>query len=965
MASKKTSRSAGKNGRDGERKNAKSAGKSGGSQTKLRASRSLPVAPEDSVACQIAQFCFGILAALLLLILILTDLSAGRSGSATGLVGYYLCKGLYGLFGWGVWLIPAALVYLTVFWRRALRTRTSAAKCVAAFLVVLIFSSFFYSQFSRSSETPLPKFYDIPEMWSLSFPKDGAPAVNRGGILGALFGGLLVLLFRKVAWLIELVILISALLILIELPPMRAIRAIGAAIKRAVIAIRERRARRAQEKEDGQEEDDDGSDEPDSPRSRIFPEDAHARAEDGEGKRRAGVGITPIRYGRKGEKAEDGASKVSDLPITDTVPPVLSEDAPQNPPKTDEKPAEDPRLTNVYADPEPDPGDPAGSKDGSPLDRIFTNGELDAVPVVGGDVNVTPRRPGVSDTFGQSGIDPREDSAHFAGTDAPSGPENGENPGDSDGLSDSGRENLPDPIIGRPEDENDHAMTDPDLADPDDSPVKREYKFPPLTLLATDVNRGNADNSAELRANADKLVNVLASFKVKATVTSISHGPTITRYELMPDQGVRVRAIANLVDDIALNLATSGVRIEAPIPGKSAVGIEVPNADKEIVYLRDLLENPKFKQASSKVTAALGMDVAGEPIFVDIAKMPHLLISGTTGSGKSICIHALLVSLLFRASPDEVKLIIIDPKKVDFGVYDRLPHLLVPVVTQPKKAAGALSWAVSEMERRYEIIEQAGVRDNRGYNRLIEEGEIEGESMPSIVIAIDELADLMMSAPDTVEESICRLAQKARAAGMHLIIGTQRPSVDVITGLIKANIPSRIALMLRSIADSRTIIDTGGAEKLIGNGDMLYAPVGAMKPIRVQGAFVSDKEVASVCDYIRAQYGETVYDQKTMDEIREHEAECEEIGKKSVLPSSDDNDEEDPKFLDALRVAVEEGKISTSLLQRRISLGYGRAAKIIDRMEKLGFVTPQEGQKPRNVRLTMQEYQEYLSRRES
>lgn len=513
-------------------------------------------------------------------------------------------------------------------------------------------------------------------------------------------------------------------------------------------------------------------------------------------------------------------------------------------------------------------------------------------------------------------------------------------------------------------DENDHALTDPDLADPDDQTQRHEYKFPPLTLLHKDQGGLNADHSEELKANGVKLVSALESFKVRTKITSISRGPTITRYELLPDQGVRVRAIANLVDDIALNLETSGVRIEAPIPGKAAVGIEVPNRTRETVYLRDLLEDPKFGQAGSRVTAALGMDVAGAPIFVDIAKMPHLLIAGTTGSGKSVCINSLITSLLFRATPDEVKLILIDPKKVELGVYNKLPHLLVPVVTNPKKAAGSLTWAVAEMEKRYEMIEEAGVRDVKGYNKLVDETGV-GEKMPSIVIVIDELADLMMSAPDTVEDSICRIAQKARAAGMHLIIGTQRPSVDVITGLIKANIPSRIAFTVRSNVDSRTIIDIAGAEKLIGQGDMLYAPVGAMKPIRVQGAFVSDREVEAVCEYIKDSYGEVEYDKRAIDEIREHEAECEEFGKKKgAFGGAEDDGEVDPKFMECVHVAVESGKISTSLLQRRMGLGYGRAAKIIDRMTDMGIVSAPDGQKPRNVLISMSDYQEMVMRKE-
>ncbi|MBQ8382000.1 MAG: DNA translocase FtsK [Clostridia bacterium] len=493
------------------------------------------------------------------------------------------------------------------------------------------------------------------------------------------------------------------------------------------------------------------------------------------------------------------------------------------------------------------------------------------------------------------------------------------------------------------------------------------YRLPPLSLLSQNVNLRAEDNSEELRRNGEKLVSVLKSFRVSTEIVNISHGPTITRYELAPKEGVRVRAIANLVDDIALNLETSGVRIEAPIPGKAAVGIEVPNKTAATVYLRELLENPTFENSKSKVTCALGMDVAGDPVYLDIAKMPHLLIAGATGMGKSVCINSLIVSLLYKASPDEVKLILIDPKKVELNVYNKLPHLLVPVVNLPKKAAGSLSWAVGEMERRFELIEEVGVRDIKGYNQITA-NDPQKEYLPHIVIIIDELADLMMTAPDDVEESICRLAQKARAAGMHLIIGTQRPSVDVITGLIKANIPSRIAFTVASNVDSRTIIDVAGAEKLIGRGDMLYAPVGAMKPIRVQGSFVSDKEVEAVCDFIRAQTGESEYSSAIMEQIDKNAEQC---GQKKKAGSADlsaggddDGGEIDPKFNDAVEVALEMGKISTSLLQRRLNLGYGRAAKIIDRMQACGIVSEPDGQKPRNVLISRSDWNEIKMRSE-
>lgn len=491
--------------------------------------------------------------------------------------------------------------------------------------------------------------------------------------------------------------------------------------------------------------------------------------------------------------------------------------------------------------------------------------------------------------------------------------------------------------------------------------AQTSYALPPIDLLtAPDLSLPAGADNASLERNGRKLVETLRSFKVDVDIVNISQGPTITRYELVPKAGVRVRSIANLVDDIALSLETQGIRIEAPIPGKAAVGIEVPNKNSTTVHLRELIDSPSFRNAKSKLTCCLGKSVSGEPIYLDVAKMPHLLIAGATGMGKSVCINSLLMSLLYRATPDEVKLILIDPKKVEMNNYNKLPHLLVPVVSQPKMAAGSLAWAVTEMDRRFELIEEVGVRDIAGYNKVTED-DGKHEYMPQIVIVIDELADLMMTAPVDVETSICRLAQKARAAGMHLIIGTQRPSVDVITGLIKANIPSRIAFTVASNRDSMTIIDVAGAEKLIGRGDMLYNPVGAMKPMRVQGAFVSEFDVVKVTDFIKEQMSGS-YDEEIIKEIDKNAKQCG-VKKKSESADDEGGDEElDEKFWDAVEVAVEEGKISTSLLQRRLSLGYGRAAKIIDAMVKKHIVSQPDGQKPRTTLITANDLAEMKMR---
>lgn len=499
-------------------------------------------------------------------------------------------------------------------------------------------------------------------------------------------------------------------------------------------------------------------------------------------------------------------------------------------------------------------------------------------------------------------------------------------------------------------------------------PAKEEiYNFPPINFLQKDPNPTTFAVTDELKQTSVKLVETLGNFGVRTKIMNICCGPTVTRYELQPEIGVRVRSIANLSDDIALHLAAAGVRIEAPIPGKDTVGIEIPNKSVSTVYLRNLIENPGFENQKSRLTVCLGMDVAGTPIYMNIAKMPHLLIAGATGMGKSVCINSFIVSLLYKARPDEVKLILVDPKKVELSIYNGLPHLLVPVVSDPKKAAGTLAWAVNEMERRFLLIEEVGVRDLDTYNEVTK-NDPEKEYLPKIVIIIDELADLMMTAKVEVETSICRIAQKARAAGMHLVIGTQRPSVDVITGLIKANVPSRIAFTVASQIDSRTIIDVSGAEKLLGRGDMLYAPVGCMKPIRIQGSFVSEKEIENIVSFLKNGHA-VEYDADIIESIEREAAKCGEKKKgRGGSSSSDDFDEDDratilssdEAIFPAMEIAVESGSVSTSLLQRKLSLGYSRAARIVDKLEKLGVVGPFEGSKPRKVLIS---YDEYLAMR--
>ena len=468
---------------------------------------------------------------------------------------------------------------------------------------------------------------------------------------------------------------------------------------------------------------------------------------------------------------------------------------------------------------------------------------------------------------------------------------------------------------------------------------KPEYRFPTLDLLEEPV-KVSVDQKKELYRKAEQLISVLDNFNVKARPVQVTQGPTVTRYEIQPSSGTKLSKIVGLADDIALNMAVSTVLI-APVPGKAGtVGVEIPNSRITPVKIREMLESEEFINAKSKLTVCLGKDIGGNVVVGDIAKWPHALIAGATGSGKSVCINTIIISILYKASPNEVKLIMVDPKQVELGVYNGIPHLLIPVVTEAKKAAGALNWAVSEMMKRYELFKDAGVRKLEVYNKLME--KTGGEKLPQIVIIIDELADLMMVAAKEVEDYICRLAQLARAAGIHLIIATQRPSVDVVTGLIKANIPSRIAFFVSQQIDSRTIIDKAGAEKLLGMGDMLYYPTGARSTTRVQGAFVSDSEVERIVDYIKSTSPETHYSE----DLEEH-IERIALGENGVTPDTEEDGDE--LLPEAIRIAVERGKISTSMLQRRLGVGYSRAGRIMDQMEARGIVSPQNGSKPRDV----------------
>jgi len=485
---------------------------------------------------------------------------------------------------------------------------------------------------------------------------------------------------------------------------------------------------------------------------------------------------------------------------------------------------------------------------------------------------------------------------------------------------------------------------------------KRLHKFPPMSLL-TKGKKGGGDSDAHLRKTAQKLQQTLQTFGVNVTITNVSCGPSVTRYELQPEMGVKVSKIVGLADDIKLNLAASDIRIEAPIPGKAAVGIEVPNQENSAVMLRDLLDSDEFRSSQSKISFAAGRDITGKVVVADIAKMPHLLVAGATGSGKSVCINTLIMSILYEASPDEVKLIMIDPKVVELSVYNGIPHLMIPVVTDPKKAAGALNWAVAEMEKRYKLFAEYNVRDLKGYNEKaanpLPAGTDKPEIMSQIVIIVDELADLMMVAPGEVEGAICRLAQLARAAGLHLVLATQRPSVNVITGLIKANMPSRIAFSVSSGVDSRTIIDMNGAEKLLGKGDMLFYPAGYQKPVRVQGSFVSDKEVQAVVDYLIKNNGNASYREEIEEQLNNSSGAV-------AIGGESPGDDRDIYFVEAGKFIIEKEKASIGMLQRVFKIGFNRAARIMDQLAEAGVVGSEEGTKPRKVLMTMEEFEQYI-----
>lgn len=833
-------------------------------------------------------------------------LDGGSEGDhALGYVGYYVCEIVLGIFGPAAYAIPLVLLNLAMFWKNYMENEKTGVKITLTVSTLIAISALLHVLLNIDEVDMLTNFVELYEM--------GA-ARQGGGILGGYIALGLVKLGRvPLAIFILVAVLIPLILFLVGTHPQAMIDKISAWASEQKKAAAADRARREEDKKyeklQAQKEDLKRQKKLEAQQKKLDEQKAQY-------------------YAQKEEVKEEntGVDGDSDDVIINNA--VFDEPAEQY---ADESESYELDYSNLNS--EPDMSDSL-REDSDDKEEIVLNLE------------------NIGDDYEQlDGEDnPQDDSIRFVIN----------NPDDEPPMEEYGA--AEDDFGG----DLDATLAEGYVVDEvtgeiiGDRPAQiKPYKFPPFDLLKSGP-ASYAANQEEISKNTRILRDTLESFKVKINEVSCSCGPTVTRYEIKPAPGVKVKQIANLGDDIAMGLAKSGVRIEAPIPGKAAVGVEVPNDDRSTVFLRNIIEAPEFQNHKSKTAACLGADISGRPIVFDIEKMPHLLVAGTTGSGKSICINSIIMSILYKAKPSEVKLVLIDPKKVEFNVYKDIPHLSCRIVSDPKKAAGALNSAVNEMEKRFKLIEQVGVRNITGYNEITKD-DPDMPYMPRMVIIIDELADLMMTAKEDVETAICRIAQKARAAGIHLILGTQRPSVDVITGLIKANVPSRIAFTVRSMVDSRTVIDISGAEKLLGMGDMLYMPVGAPKPIRVQGAFVGDAEVEKIVDYIKDNNDPVVYDSDFEKSIDEEAAKCGNPKRSASddMDSSEGNsDSEDPKFWEAIELAIDAGKISTSLLQRRLEIGYGRAAKIIDRLEERGFVGPADGNKPRKILVTHQDIAE-------
>ncbi len=863
--------------------------------------------------------------ALILTVLLVLDVIGETNGTQLeGEIGNFICRNImFGIFGPASYLFPVLLVIFGVFWFKATDGVTRAIKAVLSVLIIGTFSAFYHIIVAGADTANMQT--------ALSLLYNQSVALEAGGLLGGYVGWVCCWAFRWGSFIVLPFCLIILFFVLLEITPHQ----IWLKIKAANAKRAERARLAAEEDEDDYDyEDEDYEEDEEYEQEPVVPakkKNKRGRAKDD----RETVEIDP----ETGEVIEDEPRRArkdkkkrrdDDEDDTDFKPLKMTDDEDETEAAVADAIADASLTETVAEDAAPEEDEGLHAEYDEMAEGVFVDDGTVA------EFEVDLEDDGADSVFGRPAI-----------------------------KSAAGKKRAPEPEP-EPEDETE-ALLDDLLAEADaedeegeDDPVESIYVFPTTDMLAAGSAHYHTSQE-EIDDNVAILRQTLEDFHIRVKEVTCSTGPTVTRYEIKPEAGVRVRAIANLVDDIALSLAKSGVRIEAPIPGKAAVGIEVPNDKPATVFLRNLLESPEFINHKSKVAVCLGADVSGKPVVFDIEKMPHLLVAGATGMGKSVCINCLVMSLLFKAKPDEVKLIMVDPKKVEFTTYRDFPHLYCPIVSDPKKAAGALASAVAEMERRFSLMEEVGVRNSIGYNEITKD-DPEKEYLPRLVIIIDELADLMMTAPDDVETCICRLAQKARAAGIHIIIGTQRPSVDVVTGLIKANIPSRIAFTVSSQVDSRTIIDVGGAEKLIGRGDMLYAPVGCSKPMRVQGAFVSDGEVERVVNFVKTQNGSAKYNDSFTRQIDEEAAKCGNTKKGSGGGSGDGDlgggDGEDEKLWEAVEVVVTEGKASTSMLQRYLKVGYGRAAGLLDRMEELGFISAQDGNKPRKVLVTKSDLDE-------
>ena len=938
------------------------------------------------------------------------------TGHQMGAMGFYICKFLFGCFGWAAYLIPVLLVNLVVFWKHYYRDGLIPMKVILSLVVTVLISPL--AHVIICAKEPSMAQVDVGYLFRTGYEFESGGVI--GGFLGfALFWGL-----RLPGTVVLMVLALPLLLMcLVGVTPVYVFGKLGNFIKekwaesaedcaeRKALREAEAEARREAEAEargrlaaDAYSERRAALDPPSSAPDRSAPAkpvSAPATAEKAPVATTAapapatGEGDAPVtaeaapksrrRFARLDtntgeimeEDAETAAPPVEEEPITvlpfyESAVSRASED--DEPPFDVDEPEdtefEEPATVSGYENDRdhdegsatatrgrattlflPDEGRRSVSEDTEDMEVDYDDDyecedgeETDTVPSYGVDYEVVTAAESIP-----TKSDTPVTTVRILKT-------------DTSALTDSG---LSDEEVIHPSDFT--GDSEDAEGDSEDEGGEVEYVFPPADLLIRGPSRYEA-NDEEIAANTQLLREVLESFHIRVKEISCSCGPTITRFEVKPESGIRVRAIANLVDDISMNLAKAGVRIEAPIPGKAAVGIEVPNAEPSTVFFRNILETPEFRNHKSRLAACLGADVSGRPVIMDINKMPHLLVAGTTGSGKSVCINSIIMSILYKAKPDEVKLILIDPKKVEFAVYRDLPHLYCPLISDPQKAAGALNSAVNEMERRFGLIEEVGVRNIASYNEITADDPAR-PALPQMVIIIDELADLMMTASNEVETAICRLAQKGRAAGMHLILGTQRPSTDVITGLIKANVPSRIAFTVKQQIDSRIILDAVGAEKLIGRGDMLFAPVGVTKPLRVQGALVSDGEVERVISFVRDNNERGEFDESFTRDIEIETAKCMMNNKKKGEQISIEDfdglgapagNKDDAKLWEAMEFIVGQKRIGTSAFQRRLGLGYGRAAKLIDRMEEMGFIGPDDGKKQgRPVYLTANQLAEY------